>query len=205
LILGDELCSGTESDSALSIFTTGLEDLHKKKSTFLFATHFHEVADYDEIKNLKKLILMHMTVKYDKKTKKLIYNRKLKEGSGETMYGLEVCKSLNIPEEFLVRAHAIRIKYKKINDNILINNESKYNKKKIKNKCYMCDNNGDEIHHLQYQMYANESNDYINNSFHKNHPANLSNLCKECHKKVHENNTQYKKVKTSDGYELKEI
>ena len=43
LVLGDELCSGTESDSALSIFTAGLEHLHAKKSTFLFATHFHEV------------------------------------------------------------------------------------------------------------------------------------------------------------------
>ena len=31
LILGDELCSGTESDSALSIFVAGLEILHKKK------------------------------------------------------------------------------------------------------------------------------------------------------------------------------
>ena len=29
LILGDELCSGTESDSALSIFVAGLEILHE--------------------------------------------------------------------------------------------------------------------------------------------------------------------------------
>ena len=47
LILGDELCSGTESDSALSIFVTGLEELHKRESTFLFATHFHEIVNYD--------------------------------------------------------------------------------------------------------------------------------------------------------------
>ena len=205
LILGDELCSGTESDSALSIFTTGLEDLHKKKSTFLFATHFHEVADYDEVKNLNKLILMHMTVKYDKKTNKLIYDRKLKEGSGETMYGLEVCKSLNIPEEFLARAHDIRIKYNTKKNNILINDGSNYNKKKIKKKCELCGVKlGDDIHHLQYQKYANESNDYIN-TFNKNHPANLINICDTCHNNVHKNDIQYKKVKTTTGYDLEEI
>ena len=50
LVLGDELCSGTESDSALSIFMAGLEILHERKSTFLFATHFHQVNSYTEIK-----------------------------------------------------------------------------------------------------------------------------------------------------------
>ena len=49
LILGDELCSGTESDSALSIFVAGLEDLYRKHCTFLFATHFHEIVKYEEI------------------------------------------------------------------------------------------------------------------------------------------------------------
>jgi DNA mismatch repair protein MutS len=34
LILGDELCSGTENDSALSIFPAGLDHLHKKKKHF---------------------------------------------------------------------------------------------------------------------------------------------------------------------------
>jgi DNA mismatch repair protein MutS len=39
LILGDELCSGTEIDSALSIFTAGLETMYERKSSFIFATH----------------------------------------------------------------------------------------------------------------------------------------------------------------------
>ena len=40
LILGDELCSGTENDSALSIFVAGLEELNSKKCTYLFAMGF---------------------------------------------------------------------------------------------------------------------------------------------------------------------
>ena len=55
LILGDELCSGTESDSALSIFVAGLEILHKKLCTFLFATHFHEITNESRLKNLTNL------------------------------------------------------------------------------------------------------------------------------------------------------
>ena len=66
LILGDELCSGTESDSALSIFVSGLEELHKNESSFMFATHFHEIVKYEEVKNLNKINLYHMEVIFDK-------------------------------------------------------------------------------------------------------------------------------------------
>ena len=50
LILGDELCSGTESISAQSIFVAGIKQLCTKKSSFIFATHLHEIVNYDEIK-----------------------------------------------------------------------------------------------------------------------------------------------------------
>ena len=112
LVLGDELCSGTESGSAMSIFTSGLEWLYKLNSTFLFATHFHEINNYDELEELTdKIDLMHMEVIYDRNKNELVYDRKLKLGPGDNMYGLEVCKSLNLPDEFLKRAHSIRIKY----------------------------------------------------------------------------------------------
>ena len=120
LILGDELCSGTDSSSALSIFSTGLENLHEMKSTFLFATHFHEIVNYEEVKNLDKMKMYHMSVIYDKSTNKLVYDRKLKLGEGESMYGLEVCKSIDLDDNFLVRAHDLSMKYNKFYKNILI-------------------------------------------------------------------------------------
>jgi DNA mismatch repair protein MutS len=49
LILGDELCSGTEISSAISIFVAGIQKLNKLKSSFIFATHLHEIVKYDEI------------------------------------------------------------------------------------------------------------------------------------------------------------
>jgi DNA mismatch repair protein MutS len=204
LVLGDELCSGTESDSALSIFTAGLEVLHAKKCTFLFATHFHEIVNYIEIQDLPHLKMMHMEVKYNAETGLLIYDRKLKDGPGDSMYGLEVCKSLNLPSDFLERAHTIRMKYNPETKNILSTTSSHFNTKKIKGNCEICGKISSEVHHLKHQHLANKKNSYID-SFHKNHPANLVALCEECHQKIHKTDAQHKIVKTILGYKMLEI
>ena len=202
LVLGDELCSGTESDSALSIFTAGLEMLHEKNSTFLFATHFHEITKYDEIKNLTRLKMLHMAVHYNKETNALVYDRKLREGPGESMYGLEVCKSLNLPEAFLQRAHDIRMKYCPEKQNILSLSPTHFNAKKIVGNCEICKTQkASEVHHLQHQKNANATNAYIN-TFHKNHVANLLNICESCHLKIHKSKEQHKVVKTTAGYTI---
>ena len=202
LILGDELCSGTESTSALSIFTTGIQFLSKKESSFIFATHFHEILKYDEIKELldQKLKCIHLSVQYDKISGDLIYDRKLKNGPGDNMYGLEVCKSLNLPDDFLESANNIRIKYNKP-DKLIINNKvSKYNSEKIKGLCEICnENQGTEIHHLIQQKDLNASN---YNKKNINHNANLINICEICHDNIHSNNIQYKKVKFGKSFKL---
>ena len=210
IILGDELCSGTESTYSLSIFVSGLEIINKIKSSYIFATHFHEILNYDEVKLLiqQEMKIYHMSVLFDREKNKLIYDRKLKEGSGETMYGLEVCKSLDLPYDFLERAYEIRKKYNNLgnSDTILDKKKTNYNSKKIKNlPCELCKfNKSSEIHHLQYQKNANSKN-FINEEFHKNKKANLINICEQCHNKIHKENIQYKCAKTSDGYELIEI
>jgi len=205
LVLGDELCSGTESDSALSIFTAGLETLHDKGSTFLFATHFHEINKYDEIKALHKLKMMHMAVHYNKETNALVYDRKLREGAGDSMYGLEVCKSLHLPDAFLKRAHDIRMKYHTEQQSILSLSPSHFNARKLVGNCELCKGKkASEVHHLQHQKNALKKNDYIE-SFHKNHPANLLNICEECHHKIHHSGQQHKVVKTTEGWELRAL
>jgi DNA mismatch repair protein MutS len=205
LVLGDELCSGTESDSALSIFTAGLEVLHQKQSSFIFATHFHEINNYEEIKALGNLKMMHMAVKYDRERNLLVYDRKLRDGPGESMYGLEVCKSLNLPEDFLKRAHDIRMKYNAKDKNILAMDTSHFNALKIVGNCELCHNApASEVHHLQHQQQAKRENGYIDNdtTFHKNHVANLLNICDKCHKGIHKTGTQHKVKKTNKQYEI---
>ena len=201
IILGDELCSGTETTSALSIFVTSLEKLHSLESTFLFATHFHEVLDYEEVKNLNKMKIYHMSVLYDYNSNTLIYDRKLREGSGDSMYGLEVCKSLALPDDFIERAYSIRNKYNKSNVSMLEAKKSRYNSNKLRGQCELCNNyESTEVHHLQFQKNAKDG--IINGEFNKNHKANLINICEACHQKIHSLNQEFRITKTSDGYKL---
>lgn len=207
LILGDELCSGTENESAVSIFMSSLEILYKKHSSFIFATHFHEIVKYDELKEMKFLHSKHMKVKFNKKENRLIYDRKLCDGSGEPIYGLEVCKSLRMPDELLDRAYELRNKYSGNKDKNVLNMKiTKYNNEKIRGLCEFCKENiGTEIHHLQYQNKANKNDNYIvqdNQIFHKDHKANLSSICESCHNKLHQMNLVYVRQKTNDGYIL---
>ena len=210
LVLGDELCSGTEICSAISIFVAGISKLYQCRSSFIFATHLHEIVDYEEITGLKSLVIKHLEVVYDKENDCLVYDRKLKDGAGNNMYGLEVCKSLSLPQDFLDAAYDIRMKYHstKSPSNILSLKTSSYNAKKVVGMCEKCGNKvGTEVHHLQFQSDATE-NGVINTSdaiFHKNNLANLLTLCEACHDAIHKKNTRLKKVKTTKGTKLQEI
>ena len=186
LILGDELCSGTEMDSAISIFVAGLAHLHKVGCTFLFATHMHEINGYDEVRSLSRLCMKHLTVAYDKCKDALIYNRKLADGPGASMYGLEVCKSLHLPDAFLEFANAVRLRYRAPPSDIgiLSFEPSHFNARKLKGVCERCSVKlAQEIHHLLPQKDADSQN-YIGH-VPKNHVANLMALCTRCHDEVH--------------------
>tara|TARA_B100000927_G_C16470764_1_gene471442 strand:+ start:262 stop:3195 length:2934 start_codon:yes stop_codon:yes gene_type:complete len=202
LILGDELCSGTETSSALCIFSAGVIMLHNRNTSFIFATHFHELIEYEQIKKLNRLSLQHMVVRYDEKLKMLVYDRKIKQGSGNKLYGLEVCKSLSMPRDFLTLANRLRCENISTQNLILHQKTSSYNSKKIKDKCEFCGEKATEIHHMQPQEDADEKG-FIG-SFHKNHKANLCSICNKCHKKITKNNTKHIRVKTEIGMTLVE-
>jgi len=214
LVLGDELCSGTENASAISIFVAGIQRLERAKSSFIFATHLHEIVHYEEIRSLteKSLKLKHMAVVYDKEKDVLVYDRKLKDGPGNNMYGLEVCKSLNLPADFIEAAYEIRRKYRDTNssdsDSVLSLSSSHFNAQKIMGLCEKCGLSlGTEVHHLQHQKEADEKGFITGKDgfFHKNKLANLVTLCETCHHEFHKSKKQHKKVKTSKGFILKEI
>jgi len=203
LILGDELCSGTELGSAISIFAAGLIHLEKQNSKFIFATHFHEITKMQEIKNLKTLQMKHMSVIFDKEEDTLIYDRILRDGPGNNMYGLEVCKSLHLPMDFLETANNIRQQKYPETKSILTQKTSKYNSNKIRTKCEICSSICVEVHHLEPQQNANK-NGFIGH-FHKNHNANLVNVCESCHIKFHKSNKKLKRKKTTRGHKILEV
>ena len=200
LILGDELCSGTENKSAIIIFTGSLDMLSKRQSSYIFATHFHKLATVQRVKKIHTLKMKHLSVIYDEQNDRLIYDRQLKDGTGRNMYGLEVCKSMGLSKDFMDTLNVIHNEVYPEDKPLLENNKSRYNLKKIKNKCELCGSKGEEIHHLNPQEYADNLGNIRH--FKKNHTANLINICKSCHKTVTKHNIIHKKVKTSNGYEL---
>ena len=70
----------------LEVYYDRVEWLHNKNVSFIFATHFHEIVNYDEIVNLDRLMMMHLAVTYNPGLDCLIYDRKC-PGPGKDMYG----------------------------------------------------------------------------------------------------------------------
>ncbi len=184
LVLGDELCSGTETVSASAIVTAGIKKLSKSKAKFIFATHLHFLADNQHLIELENVKNYHLSVIFDKVKEKLIYDRKLKEGSGPSTYGLEVCKAMGLEDDFLEEAFKIRNEItNEIMGSFLNNKPSKYNFNVRIDKCQVCEGPGDDVHHIQFQCNA-DNNGKIGN-IHKNRESNLVVLCKKCHNSVH--------------------
>ena len=183
IVIGDELCAGTESISALSIVSAGIIQLSERKTSFIFATHLHDLVNIEKIKNISNLNIKHLSIHYDEKNSRFIYDRKLKDGQGSTLYGLEVCKGLDLDKEFLSLANSIRQDLLNIDKNIVNSKKSRYNSKLFVDTCEICGKKADEVHHIKQQCHA-DVNGFINH-VHKNASYNLVNVCETCHDKIH--------------------
>ena len=201
LILGDELCSGTETTSAISLVAAGILRLSEKNSSFIFATHLHKLSTLDEILNCKNVNNYHMETIFDKANNRLIYNRKLKNGSGSSIYGLEVAKAMDLDKEFIKTADLVRKKLMGNSETIVNNKTSQYNSEIIIDKCAICNCITEEVHHIKEQHLAN--NKGMIEDFHKNNLFNLVQLCHKCHHEVHHGKLIIKGyIQTTRGIEL---
>jgi len=201
LVLGDEISHGTETISALSIVASSVIKLAKMKTNFIFATHLHQLMTLDEINILKNVVAKHLEVYFD--GEKLIYNRKLQDGNGSSVYGLEFAKSLYMDEEFLDIANKIRKKITNDYDDLELltkKKTSKYNKDLIVTTCAICGKIAQETHHI---VEKSKAKDGFIGSFHKDHKYNLIPLCKKHHNLVHQGKLIIKGFITTDrGIEL---
>lgn len=141
------------------------------------------MSEYDELKEIVSLKLKHMSVRYNLELDKLVYERKLQEGSGNGNYGIEVAKSLHLPTEFIDMAYCVRNNHFPQYIGDLSLKTSTYNSKKLRVKCEICGEPSQHIHHINEQNVA-DKNGFIG-SIHKNNPANLMSLCIKCHNKEH--------------------
>jgi DNA mismatch repair protein MutS len=203
LVLGDEISHGTETISGLSIVSSAIIHLVKKDCFFLFATHLHQLKDIKEVSGLKTINNIHLEVNYDENKDMLYYNRKIKKGSGSTLYGLEFAKYLKLPKDFLKTAYSIRSQIASDLDEISLlskQKSSKYNSSLIVSSCAICGEKADDVHHIKEQHMAKDG--FID-GVKMNHKHNLLPLCKSHHDKAHDGSLVINGfIRTTNGFEL---
>jgi 5-methylcytosine-specific restriction endonuclease McrA len=117
------------------------------------------------------------------------------------MYGLEVCRGLDMDPEFLAMAIALR---KSMFTNDGKAHPSRYNATLTVSKCEVCGSQTDlETHHIITQATAATNGGTIAPGKHKNTKENLVVLCDSCHKRHHNGVLIIKGwVDTSEGRKL---
>jgi DNA mismatch repair ATPase MutS len=107
-----------------------------------------------------------------------VFLRKLEEGDGDKLYGINICRYLKMPNSFLLKSEEIRKTLTDTNHNFVEFKKSNYNAKIYMDKCLVCNiNKATETHHIIYQS--------VDNSNSKNKVDNLVPICEECHQKEH--------------------
>lgn len=202
LVLGDELCSGTETTSATALVAAGLNGLIKRGSRFLFATHLHGLSKIQEVSENPGLKIWHLHVEYDHFQDRLVYHRTLRPGSGSSLYGLEVAKAMRIPNDIL--EDAIRFR-KSLAGEIELSESvgSSWNSNLIRVKCEKCgssESKGLEVHHIKERHLASTSG-HLKDLTNVHSKANLVVLCDKCHDEEHVEATVGPLIQTSDGME----
>jgi DNA mismatch repair protein MutS len=183
LVIGDELAKGTEFRSGIVIVSYMLEKLAESGTSFITATHIHDINKLESIKKLKRVKTKHLKITHDNNNDMLIYERSLLDGQGETFYGLMVAKYLMKDKQFNERTAELLKEYDNISNNTKI---SKYNSSMYIDCCMVCDSNTSlECHHIVWQKDFNKDNINMNKFYlQKNDSSNLVTLCMKCHDMV---------------------
>lgn len=187
LVLGDELCSGTESVSATALVAAGISHLIKRQSRFVFATHYHDLFKLPEIRAHEGngLCIWHLKVRYDPLEDILIYERTLSPGPGSTIYGIEVAKALGMPLEVLDDA----IKFRKtLQGEEEKSGGSAWNKNITVRACEICGTSITrdlEVHHIRPRCEAEEDTRRFEDGLGRDDSRNLAVVCSVCHDAHH--------------------
>jgi DNA mismatch repair protein MutS len=203
IVIADEICKGTEHVSSLIIIMTILKMLSETKTSFITATHLHEITEMKELKELTNIKQYHLHVEIDDENNKLYFDRTIKQGPGINFYGYQIAKHLINVKKFTEYSKEIS---KNIKLDINSDNVSRYNSKLYKNECAICkikpklNEKPLETHHINFQKNCDEKG-FINNKkyLHKNHKSNLVILCNKCHLQIEKTINIYGYKETLDG------
>ena len=181
LVIGDEICRGTETASANIIVAYMIKTLSEKNTTFITATHLHELVNLETIKKLQNVKAKHIKLSYDDINDELIYDRILSDGSGPNFYGLQVAKYLMKDTLFNDVTSNILDEY----NNVSIK-QSKYNSDIYMVECKICNSKENlESHHIEFQKDFDSKKIHKKKlHYQKDASYNLVTLCSKCHDEI---------------------
>ncbi len=108
LVLLDEVGRGTATFDGLSIAWAVVEHLAAfTKSRTLFATHYHELTELEELLSTVKNV--HVSVR--ESGSDIVFLRRVEPGSADKSYGIEVARLAGLPRTVIERAREILRKH----------------------------------------------------------------------------------------------
>jgi DNA mismatch repair protein MutS len=208
LVLADEITHGTEHLSGSAIFASSVTTLAKRDVRFMFSTHLHSV--YNFVSKIPTVKVCHLAMRVCDKD--IIFEHKLCDGPGSSVYGLEVCEFMDMDREFLITAFQIRDRIECTKRQPLLSHldikNSRYSKDKMVTVCQVCEysprsetDSPLDVHHIKAQSTSDENGMIAATS--KDALSNLVTLCKQCHNKAHKGGLAIKGyIKTLQGTKL---
>nr|YP_010322606.1 MutS-like protein [Acanthogorgia breviflora]UKP87168.1 MutS-like protein [Acanthogorgia breviflora] len=192
LILGDEICHGTEVSSGTAILAATIERLTAAQTSFVLSTHLHQVFSLID----SPVRCYHLSV-IQQENLGLIYERKLKPGPGPSQYGIEVMGHIINDKKFYNSA----LKYRKLinweppsqseSSSLTVYRPSKYNAQVFIDSCEICGAPAEAIHHIQPKKSCDRR---------LNRRSNLVPVCSSCHLDIHKNKISILGWKRTPGH-----
>nr|YP_010322620.1 MutS-like protein [Acrophytum claviger]UKP87182.1 MutS-like protein [Acrophytum claviger] len=192
LILGDEICHGTEVSSGAAILAATIERLTAAQTSFVLSTHLHQVFSLID----SPVRYYHLSV-IQQEDLGLIYERKLKPGPGPSQYGIEVMGHIINDKKFYNSA----LKYRKLinweppsrskSSSLTVFRPSRYNAQVFIDSCEICGASAEAIHHIQPKKLCNRR---------LNRRSNLVPVCSSCHLDIHRNKISILGWKRTPGH-----
>lgn len=193
MVIGDEVCRGTEILSAKALVASAIVGLSEFRTSFIFSSHLHEIPEIDEVAALKNLRVFHMAAEYDANNDCLVHNHVLTPGIGPKDYGIMVAKYYVKNAKFLTRAETIkkRLMSEPMTDDIPTK-VSHFNSDRVVKCCAICYHRPLnlqrelECHHIHFQHNClSDGKIRAKPYLSKNKLYNLVILCRDCHVAVH--------------------
>lgn len=106
LLILDEIGRGTSTYDGLSIASAVVEALAAKDglgARTLFATHYHELVELEEI--FPKIVNYHVAV--ERKKKEVIFLHHIMRGGSDDSFGIEVARMAGVPDSVVERSREI--------------------------------------------------------------------------------------------------